>query len=368
MIALMAIALVPLPAHAAQQLVFGAMPDGQVVKQYQLTNKRGSRASVITLGAALRSLEVADREGKLTDVVLGYDTLQEYLDDRAYLGATIGRYANRIAKAEFTLDGNTYRLSPNNGANTLHGGIKGFNRVLWVVDARSGGATNSVRLKYVSPDGEEGYPGALTVWVTYTLTDNNELKIRYRARSSKTTVVNLTNHSYFNLGGAGFGDVLAERLKIDADAFTPSNPDQIPTGTIEAVAGTDYDFRAPKELGSRLATTGSPKPGASRSFDVNLVLRTRSARLHYAATVQDPKTGIELQLYTTEPALQLFTPLFTRGEIHGKEAKLYDGYAAVCLEPQHFPDSPHHPQFPSTVLRRGAEFTSESVYRFGTIP
>lgn len=367
MIAWMEFALVPLPIYAAQASKFGAMPDGEVVNEYRLTNQRGSRASVTTLGATLRALEVKDRDGQLTDVVLGYDTVREYLADRAYFGATIGRYANRIANAQFTLDGKTYHLSPNDGAGTLHGGIKGFNRVVWRANDGGGGSMNSVRLKYVSPDGEEGYPGKLTIWVTYTLTDDDELKIRYRAIASATTVVNFTNHSYFNLGGAGSGEVLAQRLQVDADAFTPMNGDKIPTGEIAAVAGTDYDFQAPSELGSHLATASSPQVTASHSFDMNLLLREHGSRLHYAATLQDPRTGIEMQLATTEPAVQLYTPRFPVGFLHGKNAKPYQGYAAVCLEPQHFPDSPHHPQFPSTVLRRGEVYTSESVYRFRTV-
>ena len=350
-------------ARAATQSVFGVTPDGQVVKQYKLTNARGTEAMVITLGATLRSLEVHDRNGKATDVVLGYDTLQEYLDGGWYLGATIGRYANRIANAEFAIDGNTYRLSANNGANSLHGGVRGFNRAVWVADGSDSSAADSVRLKYVSPDGEEGYPGRLTVWVTYALTNANELKIRYQANSSATTIVNLTNHTYFNLGGAGDGEVLEERLMVAADAFTPVNGDLIPTGQTRPVANTDYDFRAPTELGSRLAAAGDPRVVASHGFDLNLVLRGHSPQLHYAATLQDPKTGIELRLDTTEPGLQLFTPHF-QDAIRGKGGKVYAGSGAICLEPQHFPDSPHNRQFPSTVLRRGEVFRSESVYRF----
>jgi aldose 1-epimerase len=354
--------------RAATQSVFGVTPDGQVVKQYRLTNARGTEATVITLGATLRSLEVHNRNGKATDVVLGYDTLQEYLDGRWYFGATIGRYANRIANAEFAIDGNTYRLSANNGANSLHGGVKGFDRAVWVADGSDGSAADSVRLKYVSPDGEEGYPGRLTVWVTYSLTNANELKIRYQANSSATTIVNLTNHTYFNLGGAGDGEVLEERLMVAADTFTPVNGDLIPTGQIQPVADTDYDFRAPTELGSRLAAAGDPRVVASHGFDFNLVLRGHSPQLHYAATLQDPKTGIELRLDTTEPGLQLFTPHFPQDAIRGKGGKVYAGSGAVCLEPQHFPDSPHNRQFPSTVLRRGEVFRSESVYRFRTLP
>ncbi|MDP9011848.1 MAG: galactose mutarotase [Pseudomonadota bacterium] len=354
--------------RAATQSVFGMTPDGQVVKQYTLTNARGSKALVITLGATLRSLEVHDRNGKGIDVVLGYDTLEEYLDGRWYMGATVGRYANRIANAEFTIGGNTHRLSANNGANSLHGGVKGFNQAVWVAVGSQGSVPDSVRLKYVSPDGEEGYPGRLTVWVTYTLTNADELKIDYQAKSSATTVVNLTNHTYFNLGGAGDGEVLQERLLVAADAYTPANDDLIPTGQIRPVADTDYDFRAPAELGTRIATAGDPRVAASHGFDVNLVLRARGPRLHHAATLQDAKTGIELRLDTTEPGLQLFTPYFTQDAIRGKGGKGYAGSAAICLEPQHFPDSPHHRQFPSTVLRRGEIFRSESIYRFRALP
>jgi aldose 1-epimerase len=292
--------------RAATQSVFGVTPDGQVVKQYRLTNARGTEALVITLGATLRSLEVRDRNGKATDVVLA--------------------------------------------------------------DGSDSSAADSVRLKYVSPDGEEGYPGRLTVWVTYALTNANELKIRYQANSSATTIVNLTNHSYFNLGGAGDGEVLQERLMVAADAFTPVNGDLIPTGQIRPVGDTDYDFCAPTELGSRLAAAGDPRVVASPGFDFNLVLRGHSPHLHYAATLQDPGTGIELRLDTTEPGLQLFTPHFPLDATRGKGGKVYAGSAAVCLEPQHFPDSPHNRQFPSTVLRRGEVFRSESVYHFRALP
>jgi aldose 1-epimerase len=346
--------------NAATESTFGAMPDGRIVKEYLLRNSRGSEASVIALGAAVRSLSVQDRVGRNTDVVLGYDTLKEYLDGRAYFGATIGRYANRIANAQFSLEGRTYRLIANNGAHSLHGGKDGFNRAIWSADEVS---QSSVRLKYVSPDGEEGYPGELTIWVTYALTDANELRIEYKATSSATTIVNFTNHSYFNLGGAGEGDVLRQRLHVAADSYTPLTADQIPTGQIAAVDGTDYDLRKPEEVGLHLKNAQGPTVTAAKGFDVNLVIRGRSNQLRHAATLQDPDTGIELRLLTTEPGLQLFTPNFS-GRMVGKGGKQYAGAAAVCLETQHFPDSPHHPAFPNTVLEAGETFRSVTIYRF----
>jgi aldose 1-epimerase len=354
-------------ASAMTVVQFGSMPDGRMVNEYILTNSRGSEASVIALGATLRALKVRDRKGAMRDVVLGYDTLQEYLEGPAYFGATIGRYANRIANGELTIDNTTYHLSTNSGPNSLHGGAHGFNKVLWSQDPGARMAKNSVRLEYVSADGEEGFPGELTVRVTYTLTDADELKIEYRAQTSSTTVVNFTNHSYFNLGGAGDGEVVNERLTLAADGYTPVGESGIPSGVIQSVAGSDYDFRAPVELGKRLAAATDSRVVAMHGFDSNFVLSDGEGRLRYAATLQDPASGLELTVYTTEPGLQLFTPDFPAHALKGKQGKYYGGRAAVCLETQHFPDSPHNPQFPTTLLRRGQTFHSESVYRFRTL-
>lgn len=342
---------------------FGTMPDGHTVEQYSLRNRSGSEATVISLGATLQSLRLHDRDGHLIDVVLGYDSLDEYLNGGTYFGATIGRYANRIAHAEFGLDGKTYHLPANNGENTLHGGTAGFNRGLW--DRVGPTRGNSIRLKYVSADGEQGFPGQLTVWVTYTLTDADELKISYEASTSAPTIVNLTNHSYFNLGGAGLGDVSQERISVKASSYTPVDTANIPTGDIESVDGTDFDFRAGKSLGEHLQSASDSAVVKSQGYDINLVL-DGGARLRKVALVQDPRSGLSMEVSTTEPGMQLYTPNFTRGRLIGKGSLAYVGHGAICLETEHFPDSPHRPRFPSTILRPGQTLRSETIYKFST--
>ena len=350
-------------AQGVAESRFGTMPDGHTVEQYSLRNRSGSEATVMSLGATLRSLRLHDRHGHLIDVVLGYDSLPAYLNGGSYFGATIGRYANRIAHAEFTLDGKTYHLPANNGENTLHGGTAGFNRGLWERVGTTSG--NSIRLKYVSADGDQGFPGQLTVWVTYTLTDTDELKISYEARTSAPTILNLTNHSYFNLGGAGAGDVSQERITVQASSYTPVDSANIPTGDIESVNGTDFDFRAAKSLGEHLQSASDPAVVKSQGYDINLVL-DGGARLRKVALVQDPGSGLSMEVSTTEPGMQLYTPNFPPGKVVGKERKDYGGHAAICLETEHFPDSPHRPQFPSTVLRPGQTLRSETIYKFST--
>jgi aldose 1-epimerase len=348
-------------AQGVSESSFGTMTDGRTVTQYLLRNRSGSEATVISYGATLRSLRLHDRAGHLVDVVLGYDSLAEYLDGKSYFGATVGRYANRIAHAEFSLDGKTYHLPANNGENTLHGGSTGFNRGLW--DGVPLKSRNSIRLKYISTDGEQGFPGRLTVSVTYTLTDADELKISYEAKTSAPTVINLTNHSYFNLGGAGVGDVSQERIAVQANSYTPVDTANIPTGDIKSVDGTDYDFRAGKSLGNHLQSASDPALLKSQVYDINLVLNG-GARLRKVALLQDPTTGLSMEVSTTEPGVQLYTPNFPRGKLTGKENRDYGGYAAICLETEHFPDSPHNPGFPTTVLRPGQIFHSETIYKF----
>ena len=350
-------------AQGAEEASFGTMPDGHTVAQYSLRNRAGSEATVISLGATLQSLRLHDRNGHLIDVVLGYDSLPEYLNAGSYFGATIGRYANRIAHAEFTLDGKTYHLPANNGENTLHGGTAGFNRGLW--DRVGPRSANSIRLKYLSADGDQGFPGQLTVWVTYTLTDADELNISYEARTSAPTVVNLTNHSYFNLGGAGVGDVSVERITIHASTYTPVDAANIPTGEIEAADGTDFDFRAAKSLGEHLQSASDPAVIKSQGYDINLVLDGGTG-LRQVALVQDPGSGLSMEVFTTEPGMQLYTPNFTHGKTIGKGGLAYVGHGAICLEAEHFPDSPHRTRFPSTVLRPGQTLRSETIYKFST--
>jgi aldose 1-epimerase len=351
------------PAHAVVESRFGTMPDGHPIVQYSLQNRAGSEATVLSLGATLQTLRLHDRNGRPIDVVLGYDSLAEYLKGGSYFGATIGRYANRIAHAEFTLDGKTYQLPANNGENTLHGGTVGFNRGLWEREGPM--SANSIRLKYVSTDGDQGFPGQLTVWVTYTLTEANELKISYKARTSAPTIVNLTNHSYFNLAGAGMGDVSQERITVQASSYTPVDSTNIPTGDIKSVEGTDFDFRTSKSLAERLRTASDPTLVKSQVYDINLVL-DGGTRLRKVALVQDTGSGISMEVFTTEPGMQLYTPNFTRSGSFGKGNRAYLGHAAICLEAEHFPDSPHRPQFPSTVLRPGQTLRSETIYKFST--
>ena len=350
-------------AQGVSESSFGTMPDGRTVTQYSLRNRGGSEATVISLGATLRSLRLHDRGGHLVDVVLGYDSLAEYLDGKSYFGATIGRYANRIAHAEFSLDGKTYHLPANNGENTLHGGSTGFNRGLW--DRVQLKSRNSIRLEFTSADGDQGFPGRLTVSVTYTLTDADEVKISYEAKTSAPTVINLTNHSYFNLGGAGVGDVSQERIAVQASSYTPVDTANIPTGDIKSVDGTDFDFRAAKSLGEHLQSATDPAVVKSQGYDINLVLDGGS-RLRKVALVQDPGSGLSMEVSTTEPGVQLYTPNFTRGRLTGKGSQAYVGHGAICLETEHFPDSPHRPRFPSTVLRPGQTLRSETIYKFST--
>jgi aldose 1-epimerase len=351
-------------AQPALESPFGILPDGRRVHEYTLRSKTGMQARVISLGATLRSLQIRTRRGEDLDVVLGYDSLAEYLEGRAYFGATIGRYANRIAHAAFELDGKTHNLSANSGANSLHGGAKGFDRVLWVRDDTKQMA-NGIRLRYESADGEEGYPGRLTVWVTYEFSDTNELEISYDAQTSKPTVINLTNHSYFNLNGAGMREVTDQRIAIRADRFTPVDADGIPTGPPVEVQGTDYDFRKPLSLQAHLQAATDPVVIRSGGYDVNFVL-SGGKGLEPAARIQDVTTGLTMDVLTTQPGLQLFTPNFPREKLIGKGGRDYGGHSAICLETQHFPDSPHQPGFPSTVLRPGERFHSETRYRFST--
>jgi aldose 1-epimerase len=338
-------------AQMAATHEFGRMPDGRPVTEVTLRNHGGSEARILSYGATLRALKVPDRTGRLTDVVLGFDDLESYLKYPNF-GSIVGRFANRIARAEFQLDGHTYHLDPNSEGNTLHGGKRGLGQVLWSIDERH---ERYVRLRYVSPDGEGGFPGRVTVSITYTLTDANELTLEYVAVSTANTVVNFTNHTYFSLGGQGRTDAIRESIQVAADRYTPVNSDLIPTGEIASVGNTEYDFRRLSTLASR-AMNGM--------YDVNLILADSRSPLKQAATVLDPQTGIELSVLTTEPALQLFTPDFPVGLSAGKGGKSYSGPAAVCLETQHFPDSPHHPGFPTTLLEAAKTFRSTTIYRF----
>jgi aldose 1-epimerase len=342
---------------------YGALPDGAAVEQFTLRNERRITAVVITYGAILASLRVPDRAGALDNVVLGYASLAEYLADDASFGATIGRYANRIAGGRFTLDGATYDLPRNNGPNSLHGGGKGFSKRVWQAAGAVEAEGPSVALRYVSADGEEGYPGRLAVEVRYTLTAD-AIRIDYRASTDKPTVLNLTNHSYFNLAGEGSGSIEGHELMIAADAFTPSTADLLPTGEIRSVTGTPFDFRVPTPIGARIRANDE-QILLGRGYDHNFVLRENpKAEARLAARVREPKSGRVMEVLTSEPGVQLYTANFLNGRHRGPSGRAYRQSDGFCLETQHFPNSPNEPRFPSTVLRPGATFRSGTEYRF----
>ena len=339
---------------------FGRNPHNGTVTLYTLTNKNGMSVSITDYGATITSIRVPDRNGKFDDVVLGFDRFAPYLTMKDYFGATVGRYANRIARGRFTLEKVNYQLAINNPPNALHGGWFGFNRRMWNFEQVDSDVP-AVRLTYLSKDGEEGYPGNLFVSVTFSLTDENELRIAYAATTDKTTILNLTNHTYFNLGGAASGTILNELVTLHADKFTPVDSTLIPTGEIKDVAGTPYDFRQPTAPGARLKQLDDKPQG----YDFNYVLnKGYFSDYGLAATVQDPGTGRRMDVYTDQPGLQFYTGNFLTGSYVGREHKRYPQYAGMTLETQHFPDSPNHDNFPSTVLQPGQDFHTTTVYKF----
>jgi aldose 1-epimerase len=345
---------------------FGKTPEGVQADLYTLTNKNGVEGTITTYGGAVVSLKVPDIHGTLEDVVLGYDSVDGYVADKVYFGAIVGRYGNRIAQAQFSLNGKIYTLAKNNGENTLHGGIKGFNKAVWSAEEIPAKGGQALELTYLSKDGEEGFPGNLQVRVVYTLTDSNELKIEYSATTDKKTVVNLTNHAYFNLLGVGLGsgDVLGHVLMIEADKFTPVDANLIPTGELRRVEGTPFDFRKPTKIGERIDSNDEQiKLGGG--YDHNFVLRRKAADpISLAARVVEPASGRILEVWTTEPGVQLYTGNFLDGSARGKGGVAYAKRSAFCLETQHFPDSPNHPKFPSTVLNPGERYHTTTIYKF----
>jgi aldose 1-epimerase len=338
---------------------FGKMPDGKQVDLYTLTNANGIQARISTYGATLVSLQLPDRQGKLADVALGFDTLDGYFTDHPYFGVTAGRYANRIGGAKFTLNGVEYKLAANNGPNHLHGGIKGFDKVLWEAEQIQTADEVGVKLTYMSKDGEEGYPGSLACVVIYTLNDDNELKISYEAITDKPTVVNLTNHTYWNLAGQGNGDILNHELMINADKYTPVDDGLIPTGEIKSVKDSPMDFTKPMPIGSRIDQVQG-------GYDHNYVLNRTGQGLSLCARVYEPTSGRVLEIYTTEPGVQFYSGNFLDGTIKGKAGKVYKKHYGFCLETQHFPDSPNKPEFPSVVLEPGQKYQTVTVHRFYT--
>jgi aldose 1-epimerase len=339
---------------------FGKMPGGAAVSLYTLTNAKGMEAKIITRGGVLVSLKTPDRKGAMADVVLGHDTLADYNADRGtYFGALIGRYANRIGHAAFSLNGKTYKLAKNNGENALHGGLEGFDRRVWSAKEVPGG----LELTYQSKDGEEGYPGNLTAVVTYKLSDDNRLQIHYTATTDKPTVVNLTNHSYWNLRGEG--DILNHLVTLNADRYTPIDAGLIPTGELLPVAGTPFDFRKPSTPGARI---GNPDPQLrlGKGYDHNWVLNRTGKGLEMAARIEEATSGRVMEVYTDQPGIQFYTGNFLDGSVKGKGGKPANLHAAFCFETQHFPDSPNKPSFPSVVLKPGEKYDTTTEFRFST--
>jgi len=349
-------------AHVEKQ-PFGSTAEGVAVDIYTLTNTGGAKVKIITYGARVVSIEARDRAGKLGDVALGYDDIAGYEKDSSYLGAIVGRYGNRIAKGRFTLDGVTYTLATNNNGNHLHGGLRGFDKVVWTGKGSVGGGTARLKLTYLAKDQEEGYPGNLTVVVTYTWTNLNELRMDYSATTDKATVLNLTNHAYFNLAGAGHGDILKHYLRINALRFTPTNDTSIPLGELRPVKGTPLDFNKSTAIGARIEDKYEQIVSGS-GYDHNFVLNKPAAsRLTLAAEAYDPASGRVLRVFTTEPGVQFYSGNFLSGAT-GKNGLTYPRRSGFCLETQHYPDSPNEPKFPTTVLRPGRRYTQTTIYQF----
>ncbi len=341
---------------------FGKTKDGKPVDLYVLSIDRGMTVKIMTYGATITELWAPDKEGNLSDVTLGFDSLKGYEGKgNPFFGCVVGRYANRIARGRFTLDGKAYKLATNNAPNHLHGGNKGFDKAVWEwVGQKRGPRSVSLTFHHVSPDGDEGYPGKLQAKVTYTLTDRNELRLDYQATTDKPTVVNLTNHAYFNLAGHDKGDILDEVLTLEASKYTPADATLIPTGKVEPVKGTPFDFTKPMKIGSRI----DKLEGEPRGYDVNYVIDGKSGTLRRAAVVREPKSGRVMEMETTEPGVQFYTGNFLDGTVKGKNGAVYKKHAGFCLEAQRYPDTPNKKDFPSAVLRPGQKYTQTTLYRF----
>jgi len=361
-------ASVPTPTNTVgtiTQATFGYTPARTPVEIYTLRNSRGMEARILTYGGIVQTLKVPDKDGHLDDVVLGYDSLGGYLTNSPYFGALIGRYGNRIGGAKFNLEGKTYTLATNNGPNSLHGGIMGFDKVIWKAKPVYTPDGPALELNYVSKDGEEGFPGTLNVTAVYTLTENNELHLDFTAETDQPTVCNLTHHSYFNLRGQGNGDILGHEVFINADQMTPVDKDLITTGEIKPVDGTPFDFRKPTAIGARISDPDQQLqygPG----YDHNWVINKPPGNFGLMARVYEPSTGRVMEVWSTEPGLQFYSGNFLDGTIIGKDGKVYPRRSGFCMEPQHYPDSPNKPMFPSTELKPGETYQTTIVYRFST--
>jgi len=351
------------PRASVTRDTFGTMPDGTTIESFTLANGRGIEVRAISYGAIITSLQTPDRQGQPGDIVLGFDALDGYLKDPPYFGAIIGRYGNRIAKGRFTLDDEIYALAANNGENHLHGGVRGFDKVVWDAAPFENQRGVGVTFRHTSPDGDEGYPGTLAVEVTYTLTSQDELVVDYRATTDKATPVNLTQHSYFNLAGSKASDILGHELRLNAPQYTPVDAGLIPTGEIASVEGTPFDFRTQTAIGARIDTPKNEQIERGKGYDHNFVL-ARTGPLVEAARVVEPLTGRVLRISTTEPGIQFYSGNFLDGTLTGKGGRVYPHRAGFCLETQHYPDSPNHANFPSTVLRPGEEYKSQTVFAF----
>jgi aldose 1-epimerase len=342
---------------------FGTAPAGQAVDIYTLHNSKGMEARICNYGGIVVSLKVPDKSGKLDDVVLGYDHLDDYVKNSPYFGCLVGRYGNRIAKGKFTLNGVTYMLATNNYPNALHGGLKGFDKRVWQARTYDSPAGPALILTYLSQDGEEGYPGNLTVKATYTLTEDNSLRLDYVATTDKATVINLTHHSYFNL--AGHGDILRHEVMMPADRFTPVDATLIPIGELRPVAGTPFDFTASTPIGARISQSDEQLRFGG-GYDHNWVYNKKSSELSLLARVNEKTTGRVMEVWSTEPGLQFYSGNFLDGTLTGKGGWVYQHRNGFCMEPQHYPDSPNHPNFPSVVLKPGQVYKNTIIYRFTT--
>ena len=344
---------------------FGSAPDGRPVEVYTLRNGLGMEMRAMTYGATILSIKVPDAKGTMGDVVLGFDSLAGYVKSSPYFGSVVGRYGNRIAKGHFALNGKTYTLAINNGPNALHGGMKGFDKNVWTAEPVRSDSGVGVAFTLVSADGDQGYPGTLTVRVTYTLMSaRNEMVVDYEGSTDKATPINVTNHSYFNLAGAGTGDILGHELTLEADSMTPVDATLIPTGKIAAVAGTPFDFRTPTAIGARIDAKDEQITNGG-GYDHNFVINRTGPGLVHFARVVEPTSGRTLDVSTTEPGVQFYTGNFLDGTINGKGGLVYPRRSGFCLETQHYPDSPNHANFPTTVLQPGAVYKSRTVFAFG---
>jgi aldose 1-epimerase len=353
----------PRPPAEISRAAFGTTSEGHAVETFTLRNASGIEMRVVSLGGIITHLKTPDRAGAMADIVLGFDAIDGYLKEHPYFGAIIGRYGNRIGKARFAIDGTAYTLAANNGPNHLHGGVKGFDKVVWKAEPSASPEGQRITFTRTSVDGEEGYPGNLTVKVTYTLNDRNELVIDYEAATDKPTHVNLTHHSYFNLAGHNSGDILGHELSIDAERYTPVDDTLIPTGELAPVAGTPFDFRQPTVIGSRINQGGSEQLTFGKGYDHNWAVNGSGFRR--VARVHEPKTGRTLEVATTEPGLQFYSGNFLDGTVKGKEGAVYNHRSGFCLETQHFPDTPNKPAFPTTLLKPGETYRTRTVYTFG---